>query len=76
MLGLIRLRWGGWPFIRFFSGYGFDLYHAAPRNRILPAVTAREMVIGPLEFGFARGDDLVTIAKLDEILVRATAEAS
>ena len=33
------------------------------------------MVTGALEFGFARGDDLVAIAELDEILVRATAEA-
>ena len=62
MLGLIRLRWGGRLFLRLFSGYGFDLYHAAPRNHILPAVTAPEIVIGPLEFGFADGDDLVAVA--------------
>lgn len=62
MLGLIRLRWGGRLFLRLFSGYGFDLYHAAPRNHILPAVAAPEIVIGPLEFGFADGDGPVTVA--------------
>ena len=62
MLGPIRLRWGGRPFLRLFSGYGFDLYHAVPRNHILPAVTAPEIVIGPTEFGFADGDDLVAVA--------------
>ena len=62
MLGLVRLGWGGRPFLRLFSGYSFDPYHAAPRNHILPAVTAPEIVIGPLEFGFAEGDDLVTVA--------------
>lgn len=41
---------------------------------MLPAHLAREMVIGPLEFGFADGEDLVAVAKFDEILVRAAAE--
>src|ERR1035437_5101722 len=61
MLGLIRLRRRGRLFLWLLSRYGFELYHAAPRNHILPAVTAPESVIRPLEFRFADGDDLVAI---------------
>jgi hypothetical protein len=33
-----------------------------------------EIVTGPLEFGFAVGDDLIAVAGFYEILVRTTAE--
>ena len=35
-----------------------------------------EIVTGPLEFGFAVGDDLVAVADFYEILVRTTAEGA
>ena len=41
---------------------------------MLHARIVREMVTGPLEFGFAGGDDLVAVADFHEILVRTTAE--
>ena len=74
MLGLLRLRWGQRLSLLLYNRYGCNLYHAALRNHTLHAITAREMVIGPLEFGFAEGDGLVAVAKFHEILVRATAE--
>ena len=74
MLGLLRLRWGQRLFLLLYSRYGFDLYHTALRNRILHAVTAREMVIGPLELGFAEREGLVAVAQFQEIMVRATAK--
>jgi hypothetical protein len=41
---------------------------------MLLAHFVREMVKGLLEFGFAEGDELVAVANLHEVLVRATAE--
>jgi len=41
---------------------------------MLLARIVREMVKGLLEFGFAEGDELVAVANLHEVLVRATAE--
>jgi hypothetical protein len=41
---------------------------------MLLAHIVREMVKGLLEFGFAEGNDLVAVANLDEVFVRAAAE--
>ena len=41
---------------------------------MLHARLVREQVIGSLELGFAEGEDLVAVAKFQEILVRAAAE--
>ena len=74
MLGLIRLRRGRRPFLLLYSRYGSDLCHTAPRNHIPHAISACEMVIGSLEFGFADGDGLVAVAEFHEVMVRTTAE--
>jgi hypothetical protein len=74
MPGLLRLRRGHRLFFHRSGRYGFDLYHAALRNHIPRPVTAREMVIGPLEFGFGEQDGLVAVAECHEIMVCATAK--
>ena len=43
---------------------------------MLLAHFVREMVKALVEFGFAEGDELVAVADLHEVLVRATAEDS
>ena len=73
MPGFLRLRWGRRLLLLLYNRYGFDLYHATLSNHMLPHIVS-EIVIGPLEFGFAQGDELVAIVKLHEILVLTTAE--